>query len=117
MAEFNQQREVAPGLYEVGPEETLKNLSTIKVIDVRRPDEFTGELGHIKGAQLATLEAEFPSVIEKLPKNETYVFVCRSGARSLKATAYAHSLGFEKVFNMAGGMMAWNSLGLEKETT
>jgi len=115
MVDFASKQEVATGIFEVSPEEVAKRLPQVKIIDVRRPDEFTGELGHIPGAELATLENDFALKIEKMPKNETYVFVCLSGGRSLKATAYAHSLGFESIYNLAGGMRLWSSLGLPKE--
>jgi hydroxyacylglutathione hydrolase len=100
------------GVPEILPEHLLPFQKQVKLIDVRRPDEFTGELGHIEGATLATLESEFRSVIETLPRDKTYVFVCRSGGRSARATAFAMSLGFENAYNLQGGMMYWNSLGL-----
>jgi hydroxyacylglutathione hydrolase len=95
--------------------EDLKNAGhDVKIIDVRRPDEFTGELGHIEGAELSTLEGSFGSDINTWPRDKTYVFVCRSGARSGRATSYAQSLGFKDVYNMEGGMIAWNDKKLPK---
>ena len=78
-------------------------------IDVRRPDEFTGELGHIDGAQLFTLETDLDGALQTLPKDKTYIFVCRSGGRSGRATELAMASGFKSVFNMEGGMLAWNA--------
>jgi rhodanese-related sulfurtransferase len=87
----------------------------LKIIDVRRPEEFIGELGHIEGATLATLETNLESHLERLPKDVAYVFVCRSGARSFTATQMALDKGFKNVFNMKGGMLAWNSEGFPVE--
>lgn len=96
---------------ELSVTEASGRLNEFKIIDVRRPDEFNGELGHIKGARLVTLESDLEKTLPMLSKSEPYLFVCRSGGRSGKATQLALSLGFSKVFNMAGGMLAWNAQG------
>ncbi len=83
------------------------------VIDVRRADEFSGELGHIKGAKLVTLGSELHQFLETAPKDKNYLFVCRSGARSTQASLLAASKGFTQVANMAGGMIHWNELALK----
>ncbi len=80
-------------------------------VDVRRPDEYQGELGHIEGAHLFTLETDFEMALTKLPKDQEYIFVCRSGARSARATEMAMRAGFSSVSNMEGGMLAWNEAG------
>ncbi|PIR23197.1 MAG: sulfurtransferase [Deltaproteobacteria bacterium CG11_big_fil_rev_8_21_14_0_20_45_16] len=103
------------GAPEVSPESVHDQVENIKLIDVRRPDEFTGELGHIEGSVLVTLGADLESYLESLNKSDTYVFVCRSGARSSTSTLMAQSLGFSKVFNMKGGMLRWNALGFPIE--
>lgn len=84
-----------------------------EVIDVRRPDEFTGELGHIEGARLVTLGADLEQFFQGHDKNSKVLFVCRSGARSAQATQLALDHGFKIVANMAGGMIRWNELGFK----
>lgn len=101
---------------ELKPQEVSARAKEFTLIDVRRPDEFTGELGHIAGAKLVTLETDLPHFLPTLSKDTTYVFVCRSGGRSGAATQLALDQGFTKVYNMAGGMLAWNALGLAVET-
>lgn len=94
---------------------SCENLSQTKkfvLIDVRRPDEYNGELGHIEGATLVTLGPELENKLNEWDKDKTYVFICRSGGRSGQATAYAQSIGYKKVYNMMGGMLEWNRLGL-----
>ena len=44
--------------------------------------------------------------MHELDKSKEYIMVCRSGARSSRATQFLESYGF-KVINMAGGMLAW----------
>lgn len=100
-----------PGVYDINPSEIFEKMSDLCVVDVRQPEEYTGELGHIAGAQLIPL-AELPDKISGLPKDKTIVFVCRSGGRSAHATAFAKHEGFIHVYNMYGGMLEWNNLEL-----
>lgn len=83
------------------------------VIDVRGPDEFVGELGHIKGAKLVTLGPDLHQFFESVPTDKNYLFVCRSGGRSTQACLLAKSKGFMNVTNLAGGMLHWNELALK----
>ena len=41
------------------------------------------------------------------PKKETVV-ICRSGGRSAEVAHYLERQGFGKVFNLAGGILAWS---------
>jgi hydroxyacylglutathione hydrolase len=103
-----------PNAFDVDPEEVFSLKDQVRLVDVRRPDEYEGELGHAPGAQLMTLDT-LPENISSLPKDETIVFICRSGGRSGRATGFALEKGFTKVYNMKGGMIAWNEKGLETE--
>lgn len=75
------------------------------VIDVREPEEYVE--GHIPGVPLVPM-GEIPNHAEKWDKNEEYVFVCRSGNRSLNVALYLKNLGFDNVRNFAGGMLGWD---------
>jgi rhodanese-related sulfurtransferase len=86
--------------------------ATVRLIDVRRPEEFHGELGHVEGAELHPLGPELERFLAEAPRDGHYVFLCRVGGRSAHATALAMALGFRHVANMAGGMMHWNAEGL-----
>ncbi|MEZ4814630.1 MAG: rhodanese-like domain-containing protein [Bdellovibrionota bacterium] len=103
------------GFWEISPETLLENKAQLRLIDVRRPDEYSGELGHIAGAELVTLETEFQKLVETWDKEKPIAFICRSGGRSGKATAYAQALGFKEVYNMQGGMLLWNAKALPVE--
>ncbi|MCB0340685.1 MAG: rhodanese-like domain-containing protein [Pseudobdellovibrionaceae bacterium] len=96
-----------PTVFDVTCEEVFEKKDGVHLIDVRRPDEYTGDLGHIPGATLITLD-EIPSRKNELPTTGTIVFICRSGGRSAQASAMAKEAGLQNVFNMQGGMMAWN---------
>lgn len=98
-----------PSVPEVHVDEIKKTLGQVHLIDVRRPDEFNNELGHIPNAKLATLGEDLELYLKSLKnKNELLVFVCRSGGRSENATRVALEMGFTHVANMLGGMLFWN---------
>ncbi len=106
------------GIPEVSVEDVYKNLGQIKLIDVRRPDEFNNELAHIEGSELVTLGPQLTEYLRSYKnKEQEIIFVCRSGARSGNATIEAQQLGFKTVANMIGGMIAWNEkkLPIERE--
>jgi glyoxylase-like metal-dependent hydrolase (beta-lactamase superfamily II)/rhodanese-related sulfurtransferase len=83
------------------------------VLDVREPEEFVGDLGHVAGALLVPMDA----LQRRLPKLVGYVeheivVVCRAGARSATAAVILREAGFARVRNLAGGMLAWARAGL-----
>lgn len=79
------------------------------VLDVRSPEELTeGAVpGHI---MINFFEADFKDKITKLDKLKTYLVYCRSGNRSGKACTVMGNMGFEKLYNLQGGITAWNGL-------
>lgn len=98
------------GIREVTPQDLKENLKGIRIIDVRRPDEFVGELGHIEGAELIVLGDDLVKALKDGDLNQEIVFVCRSGGRSGQATQFSQGLGYTQTANMIGGMLKWNEL-------
>ena len=96
---------------DVTPEQVKNAAAQIAIIDVRENEEWNAELGHIASAQLINL-GTLPENISKVPKDKTVVFVCRSGGRSGRAAAFFKEQGYKDVYNMQGGMIQWNHLGL-----
>lgn len=76
---------------------------TLNIIDVRELDEV--KEGHIQNIIHIPL-GELESRINELDHNKEYIMVCRSSARSGKATAYLEANGYNAI-NMVGGMLAW----------
>jgi sulfur dioxygenase len=95
------------GLPEVAPEWVALHGDEVRIVDVREPDELSGELGHIEGAERVPL-AQLPGPLATAPRDAPIVLVCRSGGRSGKAALELARLGFERVASMRGGMTAWN---------
>ena len=81
------------------------------ILDVRSMNEFKG--GHILNAENVPLNGLNNSMksIEK-HKNKPVIAVCRSGSRSASACSILRKAGFEKVHNLRGGMLAWESANL-----
>ena len=104
------------GINQVGPQEAvlLFNHEDALVLDVREQSEWAdghiGKAKHIPLGQLKTRLAE----LEKY-KDKPIVVVCRSGNRSGSACGTMKKAGFEKMYNLAGGMMAWEQAGLPRE--
>jgi rhodanese-related sulfurtransferase len=80
----------------------------LHIVDVREEYEF--DEFNI-GAQLIPL-GELPDRVSEIEhlKDEELIVHCRSGARSGRAKDYLTSLGFTKVRNLIGGMIAWQQL-------
>jgi len=105
--------------FDIGVEGAAKMIGSENppaVIDVRTPEEYVGELGHIAGSRLIPIDT-FKDSIEALTnmKDSTIIVVCKVGYRSKKAARLLLNNGFGKVYNLDGGMMAWNDAGEKTE--
>ena len=82
------------------------NNEELVIIDVRDQHEFI--LGHIDSA-INTPLGKFKEQLNLLEKykNKDILVVCQSGTRATPACNILVSAGFEKVFNLNGGMQAW----------
>lgn len=112
--------QIVDGIPEISCEDLLRHLpdakaGKIQLIDVRRPDEFNNELGHVPGARLVTLGPELTEFLKNSDRDKEIVFLCRSGGRSGSATAESIQLGYKKTINMVGGMIRWNEKKFEVE--
>lgn len=87
------------------------NQDNAVIIDVREDNEYSE--GHIINSihiPLSSLKTRLNS-IEK-HKSQKVIVACRSGHRSSQACATLKKDGFEQVFNLSGGIMAWESASL-----
>ena len=81
------------------------------ILDVRTPEEFAD--GHIENAiNLDYYSETFRDDLNKLDKNKKYLIYCRSGNRSGKALNIMEELNFREVYNMVGGIIAWEAAEL-----
>lgn len=80
------------------------------VIDVRTSAEYAS--GHLPGAVNIDAEAAtFEDQVEQLPKDAQYLVYCHSGNRSGVATDEMAKLGFTDVYDLQGGIVAWQADG------
>src|SRR5216684_4219814 len=82
---------------------TLDAGEDIFVLDVREPHEY--QICNI-GGHLIPL-GDLPKRVHELDSSREIVAHCRSGTRSAKAVDFLRQAGFRKVYNLAGGILAW----------
>jgi len=85
----------------------LMNSADSVILDVRSKAELVE--GHIPGHIMIDIyDPVFGQEIEKLDRDKTYLVYCRSGNRSGSACGFMASKGFTNLYNLNGGIMAWN---------
>ncbi|HEU4464465.1 MAG TPA: rhodanese-like domain-containing protein [Gemmatimonadota bacterium] len=104
----------APGARLVTPAEarTLVAWPGVQVVDVRTEEEYAA--GHLPGARRVQLDeigaaidaGEFPAS----PETPLLVY-CRAGSRSAQAAALLSERGFQRVYDLEGGITAWGEAG------
>jgi sulfur dioxygenase len=98
------------GIWEIDPHVLEEHAQAVQILDVREPQEFTGPLGHIRGAILIPL-GELADRAGELSRDRPIVTVCRAGSRSAQATVILRDAGFTDIANLAGGMLRWRAEG------
>lgn len=112
LAELNSVRQLTPEEVQA----QCKAAHAPLLVDVREPEEFKGELGHIPGSRLIPLRELGARAGEiEAYKEHSVVAICRAGVRSTTAAAILTGLGFQRVFNLKGGMLDWNERRLPVE--
>lgn len=88
--------------------EMLRDNPGLPVLDLRSRFEFTGPIGHVRGARNVPLDELDDRLAELLPlKDRTFLVYCGHddcGARALERLIQA---GFEEAILMDGGIDAW----------
>lgn len=83
--------------------EMQDNQDNFQLIDVREPYEY--EEANL-GAELIPL-GEVPNNVDKISKNKKVVVHCRSGKRSANAIQFLEKHGFDNLYNLKGGILAY----------
>ena len=86
--------------------ERLSAGETLDVIDVREPYEW--EIARIPGARLIPLGA-LGQAIPALDRTREIVVYCHHGIRSARAAELLGAAGFQRVWNLAGGIERWSN--------
>jgi rhodanese-related sulfurtransferase len=82
--------------------------TTLLLLDVRTPEEYFSQTGHLKGSLLIPVQ-DLKARIGELQhyRGKTIIAYCRSGHRSALAADMLRAEGFS-VLNMTGGIKSWN---------
>lgn len=101
------------GIKGLGPMEAvrLSNHNDAVFIDVRTDDEYKeGHIQYSLHAPLGLLDTKLKDIAKY--KNRPLIVYCRSGSRSSSAGATLKKQGFEEIYNLTGGIMAWQNANL-----
>jgi hydroxyacylglutathione hydrolase len=79
------------------------------IVDVRTPEEFS--TGYIEGAMNLCSECDAQLLLDILDPDDGILLYCRTGRRSANALRILRENGYEKVYNMVGGIEAWKNAG------
>ena len=82
---------------------TLMKDKKVFLIDVRSNQEY--EEGHLDGAiniPLFNIEKDIEKVVQS--KQDTVILYCAKGIRSMEAKKILENLGYERVYNLKGGI-------------
>jgi rhodanese-related sulfurtransferase len=74
------------------------------LVDVREPWEVA--LCRIEGALAIPLN-QLPARVAELPRDRDLVFYCHHGMRSQNAALWLERSGYDRLFNLRGGVDAW----------
>ncbi|HTZ96147.1 MAG TPA: molybdopterin-synthase adenylyltransferase MoeB [Terriglobales bacterium] len=104
--EKSQEKPVDAGIPEMQVEELKRRLDKgedLFVLDVREPHEY--QICNI-GGHLIPLN-DLPKRVNELDSSREIVAHCKMGGRSAKAVQFLRQAGFQKVYNLTGGIIAW----------
>ena len=101
---------VAPkAMYDV-----LKEQTGAQLIDVRSDKEFGAS--HLKNAQnICVTDDDFKEKVSSLDKNQPVYVYCKKGGRSARAAKVLKEMGFTKIYDLQGGITAWDKNNLETQ--
>ena len=101
------------GMQSIGPTEAtqLSNRENAIFLDIREENEFRA--GHIPESIHIPIK-QLPDRVAELSKHKgrPVIAYCRSGSRSGSAGSLLKKHGFESVYNLGGGIMAWQKANL-----
>ncbi len=85
-----------------------------QILDVRTANEYSN--GHIASSTNYDIyDNNFENQVKKMSKDKPVYVYCAKGGRSAKAMKILGEQGFNKVYNLVGGYLAWTSKGMPVE--
>jgi hydroxyacylglutathione hydrolase len=87
------------------PAQLQTRQAQLTVVDVRGWLEYV--MGHIPAARRLSRN----QILKQIPKDQAIAVTCLSGSRSQMAAQWLISQGYQKVYNLQGGLFAWSQAG------
>jgi molybdopterin/thiamine biosynthesis adenylyltransferase/rhodanese-related sulfurtransferase len=103
----NFKEEVPVSNHEMSVQELKRRLDAgdkLVIVDVREPQEHTA--ANIGGTLIPM--GQIPARMSELDESAEIVVYCRTGNRSARVVEFLRDAGFEKVWNLTGGIRAWS---------
>ena len=86
--------------------QSILELEDVQLVDVRTSREY--EVEHIVNSQNIDFSSPtFDEDIAKLDKGKPVILYCKGGGRSAKCAKKLKEAGFEKVYDLEGGISKW----------
>lgn len=82
----------------------------VRVVDIRKPEELTGPLGHLPGSDWVPLD-RVQTLRDRVDRDTPIIVVSGGEERSYGAVSALHKAGMRFIAFMGGGIMSWRDLG------
>ena len=86
--------------------QAILELEDAQLVDVRTPQEFK-EIRIANAQNIDYKSPTFDEDITHLDKNKPVILYCKSGGRSAKCAQKLKDAGFEKIYDLDGGISKW----------
>jgi molybdopterin/thiamine biosynthesis adenylyltransferase/rhodanese-related sulfurtransferase len=106
MPESKQEKALKNGIPQISVKELKSRIDAgedVFILDVREPYEY--QIANIGGKLIP--QNEVPQRLAEIDRDREIVVQCRSGQRSQRIAEFLQQSGYQKVTNLAGGILAW----------
>lgn len=86
--------------------QAILEVEDVQLVDVRTPEEHE-EIRIVNSQNIDYNSPTFDDDIAKLDKEKPVILYCRGGNRSAKCAKKLKEAGFEKVYDLEGGISKW----------
>ena len=86
--------------------QSILELEDVQLVDVRTPKEYE-EIRIANSQNIDFSSPTFDEDISRLDKEKPVILYCRGGNRSAKCAKKLKSAGFEKIYDLEGGISKW----------
>ena len=90
-------------------DELHRGINDYVILDAREREEYL--ISHIAGAHFVGYDKFDPSVLDGIPTNQKVLVYCSIGYRSEKIGEKLEEMGYDRIFNLYGGIFEWTNRG------